>query len=728
MSRRAPPAGSTPSGSAAKRPRRSVRIDPDPPAVAGPSTHTSSPLKPDPAGADADADTPAEVDSEAELEAWQDFAADHYEIVEQLPLELHRNFRLLRELDDGALVQMTKLEGLMRGYVAARLALVKQDELEQPAPEEGAPPAEPPAGDDKQGDADVTMEGSPAGKVETAAQPEPTGGAEAEAAVAPADEAGATSAPTVPLPTYPIDSQTQPTSLPPTTPALSTDPTHPTPTSEFNPPPPNPDGPQETPGVPVPDEQGGLVVQPQEGEHVDVKSFPEEGAVTNTPLVDAGVDAGDGADITGEDGAQEPMEVDVPQPSAEAHTKTREMVVDVDVPPQEIKEGAPTALEVGEEGKEPEQQGAPQVDQPDTAQSAVAETNHAEGAATGADKVDGAVTESAAADVGPAPTAVDTPEKAPPAELPVSAEQQAAEQSNPDPASATDPPFLPPPETTSTATPAQSQKPTSLPPKIVRPPGPNASLQEIARLARELVRTGEEKVAVAVGAYNAIDRHIRALDSALTAQEASILLGLRPSTLPSNLIDEALEMDQGGSGKTTTPAGPSSGGAAGAGAGVAGAVPGPGGNTRTRKNAIVEPLDEPDRGKARADPKGKGKARADDVPGDGQGDGGQGREGREESYSIPADPNEPRYCYCNKVSYGEMIGCDNDECPLEWFHLSCAGLDAPPTGKWWCRICAPKFAPAAGAGGSGGGSGGGGRARSRGGGGGKGRVSGGRKR
>lgn len=23
------------------------------------------------------------------------------------------------------------------------------------------------------------------------------------------------------------------------------------------------------------------------------------------------------------------------------------------------------------------------------------------------------------------------------------------------------------------------------------------------------------------------------------------------------------------------------------------------------------------------------------------------------------DPNEPRYCLCNQVSYGEMVGCDN---------------------------------------------------------------------
>ena len=26
-----------------------------------------------------------------------------------------------------------------------------------------------------------------------------------------------------------------------------------------------------------------------------------------------------------------------------------------------------------------------------------------------------------------------------------------------------------------------------------------------------------------------------------------------------------------------------------------------------------------------------------------------------------ADPNEPRYCLCNQVSYGEMVGCDNND-------------------------------------------------------------------
>ncbi|XP_027690062.1 inhibitor of growth protein 2 isoform X2 [Chelonia mydas] len=51
------------------------------------------------------------------------------------------------------------------------------------------------------------------------------------------------------------------------------------------------------------------------------------------------------------------------------------------------------------------------------------------------------------------------------------------------------------------------------------------------------------------------------------------------------------------------------------------------------------------------------------------------------------DPNEPTYCLCNQVSYGEMIGCDNEQCPIEWFHFSCVGLTYKPKGKWYCPKC-----------------------------------------
>ena len=52
------------------------------------------------------------------------------------------------------------------------------------------------------------------------------------------------------------------------------------------------------------------------------------------------------------------------------------------------------------------------------------------------------------------------------------------------------------------------------------------------------------------------------------------------------------------------------------------------------------------------------------------------------------DPNEPRYCICNQVSYGDMVACDNPKCPVEWFHYPCVGITAPPKGKWYCRQCA----------------------------------------
>lgn len=54
------------------------------------------------------------------------------------------------------------------------------------------------------------------------------------------------------------------------------------------------------------------------------------------------------------------------------------------------------------------------------------------------------------------------------------------------------------------------------------------------------------------------------------------------------------------------------------------------------------------------------------------GTSGQGDDDEED------DENEPRYCYCNQVSFGEMVGCDSDECKREWFHLQCVGLTKAP--------------------------------------------------
>ena len=56
------------------------------------------------------------------------------------------------------------------------------------------------------------------------------------------------------------------------------------------------------------------------------------------------------------------------------------------------------------------------------------------------------------------------------------------------------------------------------------------------------------------------------------------------------------------------------------------------------------------------------------------------------------DPSAPRYCICNQVSYGDMVACDNEDCPYEWFHYPCVGIDGPPKGKWYCPTCTANMA------------------------------------
>ena len=57
----------------------------------------------------------------------------------------------------------------------------------------------------------------------------------------------------------------------------------------------------------------------------------------------------------------------------------------------------------------------------------------------------------------------------------------------------------------------------------------------------------------------------------------------------------------------------------------------------------------------------------------------------QEVLDMPVDPNEPTYCLCGQVSYGEMIGCDNPDCPIEWFHVSREYLLVLITVYWHCQ-------------------------------------------
>ena len=54
------------------------------------------------------------------------------------------------------------------------------------------------------------------------------------------------------------------------------------------------------------------------------------------------------------------------------------------------------------------------------------------------------------------------------------------------------------------------------------------------------------------------------------------------------------------------------------------------------------------------------------------------------------DSNTEVWCFCKQgESYGDMIGCDNPQCTIQWFHLSCLKLEQHqiPRGKWYCPLC-----------------------------------------
>ena len=57
---------------------------------------------------------------------------------------------------------------------------------------------------------------------------------------------------------------------------------------------------------------------------------------------------------------------------------------------------------------------------------------------------------------------------------------------------------------------------------------------------------------------------------------------------------------------------------------------------------------------------------------------------------MPVDPDEPIYCTCRRVSFGDMVQCDAPHCHYEWFHFECVGVSQAPKGKWYCPQCRGK--------------------------------------
>ncbi|KAF8522151.1 hypothetical protein BU17DRAFT_44769 [Hysterangium stoloniferum] len=221
--------------------------------------------------------------------------------------------------------------------------------------------------------------------------------------------------------------------------------------------------------------------------------------------------------------------------------------------------------------------------------------------------------------------------------------------------------------------------PKSVPfPPRARPKTIGELLTRITFLTSELLRASDEKVGLATVAYDLIDRHVKILDTAVKEHEGSVVLGLREGTRPvettlqvesatalTEEVEEVGEVEEVEEGAEEDEDEEPQLGMIGpaVGTGVEGKA-----GQRLRKNRRKD--------KRKHDMDGQALLEAAvtsvDAP-----------------QELSIDPDEPRYCYCNQVSYGEMIACDNPDCNREWFHLGCAGLTAPPKGrvKWFCRDC-----------------------------------------
>lgn len=46
-----------------------------------------------------------------------------------------------------------------------------------------------------------------------------------------------------------------------------------------------------------------------------------------------------------------------------------------------------------------------------------------------------------------------------------------------------------------------------------------------------------------------------------------------------------------------------------------------------------------------------------------------------------------KWCFCRAEESGLMIGCDSDNCPIQWFHTECLKIKSIPKGKWYCPEC-----------------------------------------
>ena len=53
-----------------------------------------------------------------------------------------------------------------------------------------------------------------------------------------------------------------------------------------------------------------------------------------------------------------------------------------------------------------------------------------------------------------------------------------------------------------------------------------------------------------------------------------------------------------------------------------------------------------------------------------------------------SDKPSTHHCSCGAPDKNPMIGCDDANCPVQWYHWECVGLVREPRGNtWYCDNC-----------------------------------------
>ncbi|XP_050078272.1 inhibitor of growth protein 5 isoform X1 [Anopheles maculipalpis] len=211
-------------------------------------------------------------------------------------------------------------------------------------------------------------------------------------------------------------------------------------------------------------------------------------------------------------------------------------------------------------------------------------------------------------------------------------------------------------------------------------------LQAIQELFNKAKEYGDDKVQLAIQTYELVDKHIRRLDSDLARFEGEIqdkTVNAREKSEENitkkgrkKVKDSKSTVKKKRIHSSEDEAKPTGNG----GVANSGATSGAANSNGKGKNTKKQKVNQEKEGRKGQNKKG---AENDDTTQD----GGHANPHPSDVLDMPVDPNEPTYCLCHQVSYGEMIGCDNPDCPIEWFHFACVGLTTKPKGKWFCPKC-----------------------------------------